>query len=212
MDMAAQAEDAGAWRMSAKIIASIVGARPQFIKAAPVSRVLRRMCKEVLIHTGQHYDFEMSKVFFDELDLPEPDFNLGIGSGTHAEQTGRMLIDLEKKLSEIKPDWVLVYGDTNSTLAGALAAAKMNIPLAHVEAGLRSYDKSMPEEINRVLCDHISDILFCPTETAVKNLAAEGVVTNVNNVGDVMYDALLYNLVLARKCSPILSHLKLTRC
>lgn len=180
-------------------IMSVVGARPQFIKAAPVSRVLRRQHAEVLVHTGQHYDDNMSDVFFRELDIPEPDINLGVGSGPHGAQTGGMMAGLEKVALEVKPDWVLVYGDTNSTLAAALVAAKLHIPLAHVEAGLRSFDRRMPEEINRVLADHVSDLLLCPTEGAVRNLTREGIERGVHLVGDVMYDAFLFNLDTARK-------------
>jgi len=170
-------------------IVTVVGARPQFIKAAPVSHELRKSHKEVLVHTGQHYDYEMSKVFFEELSIPEPDYNLGIGSGTHGRQTGRMLEEIEKVLLAENPDMVLVYGDTNSILAGALTAAKLHIPVAHAEAGLRSFNRRMPEEINRVLTDHISTLLFCPTKTAVKNLAQEGITNGVHLSGDVMYDA-----------------------
>lgn len=143
------------------------------------------------MHTGQHYDYNMSPIFFKELSIPKPDYNLGVGSGSHGEQTARMIIEIEKVLVKEKPDLVLVYGDTNSTMAGAIVAAKMNIPLAHVEAGLRSYDREMPEEINRVVTDHLSDLLFCPTETAVENLKKEGITEGVFNTGDVMYDAIV---------------------
>lgn len=190
--------------MSLKTVCTIVGARPQFIKAAPVSRALTASFREVFIHTGQHYDYGMSDVFFQEMEMRPPDFHLGAGGGTHAEQTGKMLIEIEKILNSVKPDYVLVYGDTNSTLAGALAAAKAQIPLAHVEAGLRSYNRAMPEEINRVLTDHVSSLLFCPTEAAIANLAKEGITKGVHRVGDVMYDALLHNLALARKRSTVL--------
>jgi UDP-GlcNAc3NAcA epimerase len=194
-----------------KTIASVVGARPQFIKAAPVSRALALSFRELIIHTGQHYDYGMSEVFFLEMNMREPDYNLGIGGGTHAEMTGRMLIDLEKIFIQTHPDCVLVYGDTNSTLAGALAAAKLNIPVAHVEAGLRSFNRGMPEELNRVISDHLSTFLFCPTDFAVANLRKEGLENGVYQIGDVMYDALLYNRRLAAKQSGILQRLELKK-
>jgi UDP-N-acetylglucosamine 2-epimerase len=190
---------------------SIVGARPQFIKSAPVSRALSSQFHEVLVHTGQHYDYGMSDIFFEEMKMRPPDFNLGVGGGSHGEQTGWMLIELEKVVNQVKPDCILVYGDTNSTLVGALVAAKAVIPLAHVEAGLRSFNRAMPEEINRLLTDHVSTFLFCPTDTAVENLAKEGVTNGIHRVGDVMYDALLYNLVIARKRSQVLERLGLSK-
>ena len=190
-------------------IVTIVGARPQFIKCAPVSRALRAEHTEILVHTGQHYDANMSDVFFTELSIPAPDYHLGIGSGPQGEQTGRMLAAIEEVLIREQPDMVLVYGDTNSTLAGALAAAKLHIPVAHVEAGLRSFDRSMPEEVNRIVTDHVSDLLFCPTQTAVDNLAAEGITTGVHLVGDVMVDALLYNTEIAEQSSTVLEVLGL---
>lgn len=171
-------------------IVTIVGARPQFIKAAAISRVLRQRHREVLVHTGQHYDASMSDVFFRELDIPAPDVNLAVGSASHGAQTGAMLAKIEAVLLAERPDWVLVYGDTNSTLAGALAAAKLHIPVAHVEAGLRSFNRAMPEEINRILTDHVSDLLLCPSQTAVDNLAREGITRGVTLVGDVMADVL----------------------
>jgi UDP-GlcNAc3NAcA epimerase len=194
-------------------ILSIVGARPQFIKAASVSRALRKLdgVREVLVHTGQHYDDNMSELFFRELDIPIPDYHLGVGSATPGAQTGKMLEKIEGVLLDERPDWVLVYGDTNSTLAGALAAAKLHLRIAHVEAGLRSYNKIMPEEINRVLTDHISDCLLAPTEGAVANLVREGVrPDHVRLVGDVMYDATLYYAARAETQSHILSQLGLT--
>ncbi len=193
-----------------KTILSVVGARPQFIKAAAVSRALRLRAgvREVLVHTGQHFDANMSDVFFADLALPPPDRHLGISGGSHGEMTGRMLIALEAAINEIRPDWVLVHGDTNSTLAGALAAAKLGVPVAHVEAGLRSFDRGMPEEINRVLTDRLSRLLFCPTATAVANLAAEGMMQGVHHTGDVMYDALLHHIGKA-KAGGILARLGL---
>ncbi len=191
-------------------ILTIVGARPQFIKAAVVSRSIakynkeasdREEIEELLVHTGQHYDDNMSDVFFREMQIPEPSYHLGIGGGSHGAMTGRMLEALEELLLNEQPDLVMVYGDTNSTLAGALAAAKLHIPVAHVEAGLRSFNMSMPEEINRILTDRVSQWLFCPTETAVKNLEKEGATywpkAQVHNVGDVMYDAALFYRELA---------------
>ncbi len=175
-------------------IVSVVGARPQFIKAAVVSHAVRAVgIREILVHTGQHYDRSMSGVFFDELGIPEPDVNLGIGSGTHAVQTGAMMSAIETLLMEgDRPDCVLVYGDTNSTLAAALVASKLHIPLAHVEAGLRSFNKRMPEEINRIVTDRLSNILFCPTPTAIEHLKNEGMEDGVFLSGDVMLDATLF--------------------
>src|SRR5438552_11586378 len=171
-------------------ILSVVGARPQFIKAISVSTALRATFTEVVVHTGQHYDDEMSAVFFRELGIPAPDYNLNIGSGSHGKQTGAMLAALENVIVDETPDCVLTYGDTNSTLAGTLAAAKLNIPIAHVEAGLRSFNRTMPEEVNRVLTDHTSSFLFCPTQKAVDNLTCEGIRAGVHLVGDVMMDTL----------------------
>ncbi|MCK4394310.1 UDP-N-acetyl glucosamine 2-epimerase [Candidatus Bipolaricaulota bacterium] len=234
-------------------IVHIVGARPQFIKMSSISRAINqrnetvgsslsthnsKLLTEVIVHTGQHYDYELSRVFFEELHIPKPNDNLGVGSGGHGEQTGEMLKRTEAVLLKERPDIVLVYGDTNSTLAGALAAAKLHIPVAHVEAGLRSFNRRMPEEINRVLTDHVSDLLFCPTEAAVSNLRSEGLTNIVNdghlvefannspsstlnsrlltldspfvlNVGDVMFDSVIYNLQLAKGRSRVLKDLGL---
>ncbi|MGI6649730.1 MAG: non-hydrolyzing UDP-N-acetylglucosamine 2-epimerase [Bacillota bacterium] len=201
-------------------IVTIIGARPQFIKAATVSRAIaeynqtltegQEPIKEILVHTGQHYDENMSDIFFEELGIPYPDYHLGIGSTSHGAQTGRMLEEIEKVLLGEQPDRVLVYGDTNSTLAGALAAAKLHIPVAHVEAGLRSFNRQMPEEINRVLTDHIADILFAPTKAAVDNLKREGIgEEKIHLVGDVMYDAALYYGKRAQELSQILDQYQL---
>lgn len=179
-------------------ILTVVGARPQFIKASVVSEALKGICEEKIVHTGQHYDPNMSDVFFEELGIPKPAYNLGVGSGTHGHQTGEMLMKIEDVLLEEKPDILLVYGDTNSTLAGALAASKQHIRVAHVEAGLRSYNMRMPEEQNRVLTDHISQWLFCPTQTAVDNLKKEGLTKGVQITGDVMLDSVLHFLEVAR--------------
>ena len=210
-------------------IVTIIGARPQFIKAASVSRAIeafnmgascrgnrsKRRIEEIMIHTGQHYDYLMDQVFFEELGLRKCDYHLGVGSGSHGKQTGAMLEQIEPILQRVKPDFVLVYGDTNSTLAGALAAAKMHIPVAHVEAGLRSYDREMPEEVNRLLTDHLSKLLFCPTGEAVENLSREGIKNGkqdrrVKDVGDVMYDSILYYSKVVEAKSTILEDLGLS--
>ena len=207
-------------------IVTIVGARPQFIKAAAIRRAIRKInersqarlygksrIQEILVHTGQHYDYMMDKVFFEELKLPRPDYHLGVGSGSHGKQTGKMLERIEMVLQKERPERVLVYGDTNSTLAGALAAAKLKIPVAHVEAGLRSFNRAMPEEVNRLLTDHLSTFLFCPTDQAVRNLLKEGIKDGgtriVKNVGDVMYDSILYYSKIAERRSAILEELGL---
>src|SRR3954468_18618205 len=167
-------------------VLTVIGNRPQFIKAAAVSGPLRRTHDEVLIHTGQHYDDALSRIFFTELGLPRPDRELGLGGGSNTSQTARMLAALEPLLADVRPDAVLVYGDTNSTLAGALAAVQAGIPVAHVEAGMRSFERAMPEEVNRVLTDHLSALLLCPSQTAVENLRRESVAGAVELVGDVM--------------------------
>ena len=183
-------------------VMTIVGARPQFVKAAVVSRAFRgrgQDVNEIIVHTGQHYDQNMSDVFFNELAIPKPDHNLGIGGGTHGQNTGRMIEKLERLMLDVKPNWVLLYGDTDSTLSGALAATKLHIPVAHVEAGLRSFNRMMPEEINRVLTDHVAEILFVPTDAGRDNLIKEGISEErVRLVGDVMYDASLFYRKRAR--------------
>ena len=210
-------------------VVTVVGARPQFVKAAAVRRAIeaysqrgslarrrgsKKTFQEVLIHTGQHYDYGMDGVFFEELQLPKPDYHLGVGSGSHAQQTALMLERIETIVQKEEPDGVMVYGDTNSTLAGALVAAKLNIPVAHVEAGLRSYNRVMPEETNRVLTDHLSTLLFCPTRQSVENLAKEGIRNGkkkvVKRVGDVMYDSILYYSTVADKTSTLLQDLGLS--
>ena len=192
-------------------IVTIVGARPQFIKSAPVSRALHRAgLTEVVVHTGQHYDASMSDLFFEELELARPRHHLGIGSGPHGQQTGRMLAAIEEVMLQEKPDWALVYGDTNSTLAGALAAVKLHIPVAHVEAGARSFNRRMPEEINRIAADHFSALLFAASKTAVVNLRNEGIAeSTIHFAGDVMFDALLLFSSLAERRSQILDRLGL---
>lgn len=199
-------------------IVTIVGARPQFVKAAVISRAISEMTpdaqpgpiREIMVHTGQHFDDNMSDVFFREMEIPRPARNLGIGGGHHGSMTGRMLEGIERVLLEEQPDWVLVYGDTNSTLAGALAAAKLSVPVAHVEAGLRSFNRTMPEELNRVLADHASDRLFAPTAAAVDNLRREGISSErIELVGDVMYDAVRHYRARAETQSRILETLSL---
>jgi len=199
-------------------LVTVVGARPQFIKAAVISKAIREhnnngevdaAVEEILVHTGQHYDYEMSQVFFDQLDIPKPDYHLGVGSGSHGEQTGKMLTAIERVLMEVRPDYLLTYGDTNSTLAGALAAAKLKVPVAHVEAGLRSFNRDMPEEVNRVLVDHLSSILFAPTAVAVANLEKEGISNGVKLVPDTMEEALFSTLQVSRKQSGIFKLLNL---
>lgn len=189
---------------------TIVGARPQFVKAAALSRALERYgFEEIMVHTGQHFDANMSDVFFDELCIPPPQYNLGVHGGGHGEMTGRILQAIEPVMTSEKPDAVIVYGDTNSTLASALCAAKLGIPLVHVEAGLRSFNRRMPEEINRVVVDHLSSVLLCPTPLSVRNLATEGVTRGVHHVGDVMYDVALHMAAQAEQRSSILQSLDL---
>ena len=185
-------------------VMTVVGARPEFIQTAPVTQALRKRHTDVLVHTGQHYDDNMSDVFFRDLDIPKPEINLGVGSGSHATQTGEMLVRMEQTILAEKPDWVLVFGDTNSTIAAALAAAKIHVPVAHIESGLRSYDRKMPEEINRVMTDHLSKLLFPPTEVAVNNLAKEGLTEGVCLVGDVRVDVVLGIVERARERQPAL--------
>lgn len=195
-------------------IITIIGARPQFIKAAIVSHAFRSErpeVTEILVHTGQHYDANMSDVFFDELGIPAPKYNLGIGGGSHGQNTGRMIEKIEKVLQDEKPDWLLVYGDTDSTLAGAIAAAKLNIPVAHVEAGLRAFNRRLPEEINRVLTDQVSDLLFVPTQSGIDNLLNEGISKDkCHLVGDVMFDAAVFYGKKADVASDILKTHNLT--
>jgi UDP-GlcNAc3NAcA epimerase len=194
-----------------KKILTVVGARPQFIKAAPLSLALigTGSLREIILHTGQHYDYNMSEVMFRELKIPEPAYFLDIQGGRHGDMTGRMLMAIESVIVKEMPDAVLVYGDTNSTLAGALAAAKLQVPLIHVEAGLRSYNRRMPEEINRITADHLSQILFCPTGRSVENLATEGIKDNVHFIGDIMFDATLTALDVARRQSKIMDELNI---
>ncbi|MCF7954998.1 MAG: UDP-N-acetylglucosamine 2-epimerase (non-hydrolyzing) [Phycisphaerae bacterium] len=198
-------------------ILTVVGARPQFVKAAAISRAINKFncnnssvkIEELIVHTGQHYDDNMSKIFFDQLKIPHPEINLEVGSGMHGKQTGMMLEKLEEVAMDKKPDWMLIYGDTNSTLAAAIVASKLHIPIAHVEAGLRSFNRKMPEEVNRVVADHLSRLLLCPTDTAVNNLSNEGITGGVHKVGDVMYDSVLFNYKLAASSSKIIEKLAL---
>ena len=185
----------------AKKIVTIVGARPQFIKAATLSRIFKNYSdiKEIIVHTGQHFDSNMSDIFFEELKIPKPHHFLDVHGGNHGQMTGRMMELIENVILKENPTSVLLYGDTNSTLAGALVAAKLHVPILHIEAGLRSFNKNMPEEINRVLTDHVSDLLFCPTKTSLENLKKEGITKGVHHVGDVMYDATLFSIEMIHK-------------
>ncbi len=194
---------------SALTVLSVVGARPEFVQAAPVSRALRRRHTEVLVHTGQHYDDRMSRVFFEQLGVPEPDAHLGVGSGSHGRQTGAMLAAFDALLEQVRPDVVVVRGDTNSTLAGALAAAKLLIPVAHIEAGERSFERRMPEEQNRIVADHLASLHFCVSPKAAQNLAREGITADVHVTGDVMLDALLQNREAAQRHATALQRLAL---
>lgn len=190
-------------------VALVVGVRPEFVQCTQILKKLKDWHEILLIHTGQHYDYQMSKIFFEELNIPEPDYHLNVGSGTQGAQTGDLLTKMETVLLEEKPNMTLVFGDTNSTLAGALAASKLHIKVGHIESGMRSFDRSMPEEINRILTDHCSDLLFCSTKTAVENLKREGIINNVYLVGDVMVDSLPNNKKIAESKSDILDVLKL---
>ncbi|MDX2286247.1 MAG: UDP-N-acetylglucosamine 2-epimerase (non-hydrolyzing) [Bacteroidia bacterium] len=196
---------------------SVVGARPQFVKLAPLLKAIDRVnasgaaqIEHVTVHTGQHYDKDMSDIFFEELEIPHAEYNLGVGSGRHGVQTARMLEGIEDLLISWQPDWVIIFGDTNSTLAAAVAAAKLHIPIAHIEAGLRSFNRRMPEEINRIASDHLSDLLLAPTPTAVDNLTREGLAGKTVLTGDIMYDTVLHNRTLAERKSDVLERLGLT--
>lgn len=190
-------------------ILSVVGARPEFVQAMPISQILRAGHQEIFVHTGQHYDYQMSQAFFDELDIPVPDYNLGVGSATQAQQTAEIMVGLEKVLLEEKPDFMIMRGDTNSSLAAALTASKLNIPFAHVEAGERSFNRTMPEEINRLVADRLANLHFCVSQAAERNLSAEGLTGSVYWVGDVMLDALLYVRPFAQEKSKILEKLQI---
>lgn len=180
-------------------IIQLVGARPQFVKLAPVSREIRKAHQELIVHSGQHYDYQMNEVFFKQMQIPEPDYDLNVGSGSHGVQTARILEAMEAILIKEKPDWLLIYGDTNTTLAGALAAAKLGIKTAHIEAGLRSFNRSMPEEINRIVADHLSELLLVPTQTGMDNLRHEGLLDKAKLVGDVMTDSLIMGVEAAKQ-------------